>query len=88
MGAHHVIYPEAAMGDRVAHLITSRMLDFIEFDDRFALAMTRVPQSAVNRVIRDLGLRKKFGITVVGVKRPGKTPCSPSRTPSSPPTAC
>lgn len=72
VGAHHVIYPEAAMGDRVAHLITSRMLDFIEFDDRFALAMTRVPPSATNRTLRDLGLRSRFGITVVGVKRPGE----------------
>ena len=28
VGAHHVIYPEATMGERVAHLIASRMLDF------------------------------------------------------------
>src|SRR5690606_14308901 len=30
VGADHVVYPEAAMGERVAHLIASTMLDFIE----------------------------------------------------------
>ena len=44
VGAHHVIYPEAAMGERVAHLITGRMLDYIEFDDGFAIAKVRAPQ--------------------------------------------
>jgi trk system potassium uptake protein TrkA len=72
VGANHVIYPESAMGDRVAHLITSRMIDFIEFDDDFAIAKVRVPHSAVGRTLADLGLRSKHGVTVVGVKEPGK----------------
>ncbi|HEY8610060.1 MAG TPA: TrkA family potassium uptake protein, partial [Roseomonas sp.] len=29
-GAHHVIYPEVAMGERVAHLVTGKMIDFME----------------------------------------------------------
>jgi trk system potassium uptake protein TrkA len=72
VGATHVIYPEAAMGDRVAHLITSRMLDFIEFDDGFAIAKVRAPGGAGGRTLADLGLRTKHGVTVVGVKRPGE----------------
>ncbi len=28
-GAHHVVYPEATMGQRVAHLVTGKMIDFI-----------------------------------------------------------
>ncbi|MEJ3746010.1 TrkA family potassium uptake protein [Actinomycetes bacterium KLBMP 9797] len=72
VGARHVIYPEAAMGDRVAHLITSRMLDFIELDDGFAIAKTRPPGDAVGRTLADVGLRTRYGVTVVGVKLPGK----------------
>ncbi|WP_239313339.1 potassium channel family protein [Plantactinospora mayteni] len=68
MGAHHVIYPEAAMGDRVAHLITTRMLDFITLDDTFSLAMTRAPQNLVGRTVGQSSLREKFGVLVVGVK--------------------
>ncbi|MGN9906068.1 potassium channel family protein [Phytohabitans sp. LJ34] len=71
VGAHHVIYPEATMGERVAHLITSRMLDFIELDDDFAIAKTRAPRDAVGRTLADVGLRTRYGVTVVGVKAQG-----------------
>ncbi len=70
IGAHHVIFPEAAMGERVAHLVTSRMIDFIEFDDGFAIVKMRAPQQAVGRTLADSQLRVHFGITVIGVKRP------------------
>jgi trk system potassium uptake protein len=71
VGAHHVIYPEATMGERVAHLITSRMLDFIELDDGFAIAKTRAPRDAAGRTLADIGLRTRYGVTVVGVKTQG-----------------
>ncbi|HYN93662.1 MAG TPA: TrkA family potassium uptake protein [Pilimelia sp.] len=71
VGANHVIYPESAMGDRVAHLITSRMIDFIEFDDGFAIAKTRAPRSAVGKTLAEAKLRTEYGVTVVGVKPPG-----------------
>ena len=72
VGARHVVYPEAEMGERVAHLITGRMLDYIEFDDGFAIAKVRAPQEAVGRTLADIGLRSKWGVTVVGVKLPGQ----------------
>jgi trk system potassium uptake protein TrkA len=72
VGAHQVIYPEAAMGDRVAHLITSRLIDFIEFEDGFAIAKTRTPAAAADRTLAEAALRTRYGITVVGVKRTGE----------------
>jgi trk system potassium uptake protein len=72
VGARHVIYPESEMGERVAHLLTGRMLDYIEFDDGFAIAKVRAPREAVGRSLADIGLRTKWGITVVGVKLPGQ----------------
>jgi trk system potassium uptake protein TrkA len=71
VGADHVIYPEAAMGERVAHLITGQMLDFIEFDDGFAIAKVRAPSEAVGKTLGESALRTKYGITVVGVKMSG-----------------
>ena len=71
VGADHVIYPEAAMGDRVAHLLTGRMLDFIEFDDGYAIAKVRAPAEAVGKTLAESALRTKYGITVVGVKMTG-----------------
>ena len=72
VGAHHVIYPEAAMGERVAHLITSRMLDFIEFDDDFAIAKVRAPADTVDHTLAESALRTRYGVTVVGVKAGGE----------------
>jgi len=69
-GAHHVIYPEAAMGERVAHLVTGKMIDFIEFDDGFAIVKTRAPREAFGKTLADCALRSRYGVTVVGVKRP------------------
>lgn len=69
-GAQHVVYPEAAMGERVAHLVTGKMIDFIEFDDGFAIVKTRAPNEAVGHTLAKSALRSKYGVTVVGVKRP------------------
>lgn len=69
IGAHHVVYPEADMGERVAHLISGRMIDYIEFDDGFAIAKTSAPAMAQNRTLAESRVREHFGITVVGVKR-------------------
>ena len=70
-GAHHVVYPEMAMGERVAHLVTGKMIDFIEFDDGFAIVKTRAPAEAVGRTLEESALRSRHGITIVGVKRQG-----------------
>jgi trk system potassium uptake protein TrkA len=69
-GAHHVVYPEAAMGERVAHLVTGKMIDFIEFDDGFAIVKTRAPREVVGQTLAQSSLRSTHGVTIVGVKRP------------------
>lgn len=71
-GAHHVVYPESAMGQRVAHLVTGKMIDFIEFDDGFAIAKTCAPQETWGRTLAEANVRQRHGITVVGVKRPNE----------------
>ncbi|MFE9688629.1 potassium channel family protein [Micromonospora sp. NPDC005806] len=70
VGAHHVIFPEAETGERVAHLIVSKMLDFIEFGDDFAIAKVRVPQAMVGRPLRELAPADRYGVMVVGAKLP------------------
>lgn len=68
-GAHHVVHPESAMGERVAHLVTGKMIDFIEFEDGFAIAKTAAPREAHDKTLSESNLRQKHGITVVGLKR-------------------
>jgi trk system potassium uptake protein TrkA len=70
-GAHHVVYPETAMGERVAHLVTGKLIDFMEFDDGFALAKTCAPAEAIGKTLAESSLRTRYGVTIVGVKTPG-----------------
>ncbi|SFP68016.1 trk system potassium uptake protein TrkA [Amycolatopsis arida] len=72
VGAHHVVLPEHDMGERVAHLVTGRMLDYIEFEDDYTIVKTLAPEEAIGRTLGDSRLRVRHGVTVVGVKRPGK----------------
>ncbi|MBK1785013.1 potassium channel family protein [Prauserella cavernicola] len=71
VGAHHVVLPEHDMGERVAHLVTGRMLDYIEFEDDYALVKTTAPAEAIGKPLGETRVRNKYGVTVVGVKRPG-----------------
>jgi trk system potassium uptake protein len=72
IGAHHVVLPEHDMGERVAHLVTGRMLDFIQFEDDYAIVKTIAPREADGRPLGESRLRSKYDVTVVGVKRPGE----------------
>jgi trk system potassium uptake protein TrkA len=72
IGANHVIYPEREAGERTAHLVSGRMLDFIEFDDDFALVKMYPPKPIRGKNLTESGVRTKHNVTVVGVKSPGK----------------
>ena len=72
VGAHHVVLPEHDMGERVAHLVTGGMLDFIAFDDDYAIIKTVAPREAAGLPLGESQLRSKYGVTVVGIKRAGE----------------
>lgn len=72
IGATHVVFPEERMGERVAHLLNERLLDFIAFDDEFAIARLSAPAPIVGLPLVTSACRKKYNVTVVGVKRAGE----------------
>ncbi len=53
----------------MAHLATGKMIDFMEFDDGLAIAKTRAPRETHRKTLAQSDVRKKYGITVVGIKR-------------------
>ena len=71
VGAHHVVFPEADMGRRVAHLLAGRLLEYVALDPDFVLAEMHVPQSFVGVNLGDSALRRQHHITVVCVKPRG-----------------
>ncbi|EFE68865.1 MULTISPECIES: potassium channel family protein [Streptomyces] len=72
LGVHHVVYPEHDMGQRVAHLVRGRMLDYIEFEDDFAMVKTTPPTDIIGERLADSAVRSRYGVTVVAIKRPGE----------------
>jgi trk system potassium uptake protein TrkA len=71
IGAHHVVFPEADAGSRVAHLVSGKLLDYIEVEDGFTIVKMRPPKETQGFTLAQSNIRKRYGITVVGVKSPG-----------------
>ena len=72
IGAHHVVLPEADAGNRVAHLVSGKMLDYIEVEDGFTIVKMRPPRETHGFTIGQTKIRERYGVTVVGVKSPGR----------------
>ncbi|MCT2590232.1 TrkA family potassium uptake protein [Streptomyces sp. N2-109] len=68
IGAHHVVFPENDMGERVAHLVSGRMLDYVEVDENHAIAKIKPPRELVGVPLRDTRIRSRYGLTVVSVR--------------------
>jgi trk system potassium uptake protein TrkA len=72
IGVQHVVRPEHDMGKRVAHLVRGRMMDYIEFDDGFAMVKTTPPATVIGKRLGETTVRSTYGVTVVAIKRPGE----------------
>lgn len=71
IGAHHVILPEADAGSRVAHLVSGKLLDYIEVEDGFTVVKMRPPKETQGFTLAQSNIRERYGVTVIGVKSPG-----------------
>ena len=72
IGVQHVLSPEIESGQRLAHLIGGKLIDYIEFDDGFAIVKMLPPQEAIGFTLEQSQMRSKYGVTIVGVKSPGE----------------
>ncbi len=72
IGANHVVFPEYDAGARVAHMVSGRMLDYIEMEDGFSIVKMRPPRDIQGFEIKDSKVRERFGVTIIGVKSPGQ----------------
>ena len=72
IGAHHVVYPETDAGQRVAHMVSGRMMDYIEMEDGFAIVKMRPPRETHGFTLGESKIGKRYEINVIGVKSPGE----------------
>jgi trk system potassium uptake protein len=71
VGAHEVVYPERDMGERMAHRVTGKMIDYLELDENFAIVETNPPKGLVGKTLGEYGVRAKHQVTVVCIRPEG-----------------
>jgi trk system potassium uptake protein TrkA len=73
VGAHHVVFPEAEMGSRVARLVTGELIEYFALDEDFVLVEMVVPRRLAGRRLGDTDIRAMYKVTVVCIKPEGQT---------------
>ncbi|MCK6210453.1 TrkA family potassium uptake protein [Georgenia sp. EYE_87] len=73
LGVQHVVYPEADMGRRTAHLLRGSLADYQDIGGGFAMVTAPAPPSMVGRPLDKVGFRKKHNLNVVAVRQPDGT---------------
>ena len=70
IGADKVIYPEHSMGVRVArNLLSSGFIYMFELSSDFSMAEFKIPQEWIGKTLRDLKIREKYHINLIGLKQ-------------------
>lgn len=74
VGVDLVVFPEQDMGERLGFTLSrDKVTDYMEFHG-YKLVELKVPQSWYGKDLIQLGIRPKYGVTVVAVTRPDNAP--------------
>jgi len=69
IGADHVIYPERDMAQRAAFKYSAKnAFDYIELTPEYAIFEAEVPEKWIGKTLRELDIRSKHNINVIGRK--------------------
>ena len=72
-GADEVVYPEKQMAKWTANRYSAdHILDYIELDSDHAMFEIPVSQQWEGRSIGQIDVRKKYNVTIIGIKKNGK----------------
>ena len=72
-GADEVINPEKQIAEWAAiRYASDHIRDYIKLDDSHAIFEVTVPEGWIGRTIGNIDIRKKYGISILAIKRDGK----------------
>ncbi|MFO7637069.1 MAG: TrkA family potassium uptake protein [Clostridia bacterium] len=78
VGANRVVFPERDMAIRVANNIASHnIIDSINLSSDYSIMETTVPDKWKGRTISELGIRNKYRVNVLAIKRGSELIISP-----------
>ncbi len=69
IGADEVIYPEREMAETLAvRYSANNLFDYIELTEEYGIFEISVPTSWIGRSIKELDVRRKYRINIIGIK--------------------
>lgn len=72
LGVSRVVFPERDTAIRLAHSLgMPNVLDYIELSDAFSIVEVPAPAEFFGRTLKDIGLRARFGLTTIAIRRKG-----------------
>ena len=72
-GADEVVYPEKQLAKWTAiRYSADHILDYMELDDDHAMFEVQVPENWAGRTLGQIDIRKKYSITIIGLKKDGR----------------
>ena len=68
-GADEIVYPEKQLASWMAIKYSAdHVLDYIEIDNEHAIFEVSVPKDWIGKTIGEIDIRKKYGISILGIK--------------------
>ncbi len=72
IGVDQVVFPERDMGHKLVHsLIKNNIIDLIELSPDYSIVEVVAPPELIDRSLQEAGLRARFGVNVIALRRPG-----------------
>jgi trk system potassium uptake protein TrkA len=81
IGADVIVYPEREAAVRVAHTLATgpNVVDYMEISSGYGIAKIAAPESFVGRQLEQTDLNRRFGLTVLAIRRADRVILNPSR---------
>lgn len=78
LGVTRVVFPERETAIRLAHsLVIPNVLDYIELSGEFSIVDIPAPPDFAGKTLKEIGLRSRFGLTTIAIKRQSRTSDGP-----------
>lgn len=78
LGVSRIVFPERETAVRLAHsLVIPNVLDYIELSGEYSIVDVPAPPDFFGRTLKDIGLRSRFGLTTIAIKRATRTTDGP-----------
>ena len=79
VGADRVVSPDKEFGIRLGNqILNDNYMDMIELSDKYSITDYNIPAGWIGKTIKELNVRGKYGINIIGVRGRDKININPA----------